>query len=170
MRGLGLECVPQLLLGSLLWTRRSAIGQFCRSPVTVPEVFAKVNSSQFPSGSLTGELTFCISVSVDWSPNGMYLASASFDATVCIWDKTSGGINQTMLFLCFVFHISLRFVVRKELFERRGKTCSASWGRRKNQRSGLGAKMSMGQSDNKSSISTSILVTGKLLTLEKTIL
>ena len=30
--------------------------------------------------------------------------------------------------------------------------------------------MSMGQSDNKSSISTSILGTGKLLTLEKTIL
>ena len=30
--------------------------------------------------------------------------------------------------------------------------------------------MSMGQSDNKSSISTSVLVTGKLLTLGKTIL
>ena len=44
------KCVPQLFLGSLLGTRRSAIGQFfpLRS-VTTPEVFAKINWAQFPS-------------------------------------------------------------------------------------------------------------------------
>ena len=40
--------LPQLFLGSLLVTRRSAIGQiFFLSLVTVPEVFAWVNSAQF---------------------------------------------------------------------------------------------------------------------------
>ena len=44
------KCVPQLFRGSLLGTRRSAIGQFFSvSLVTVPEVFAKVNSPQFLS-------------------------------------------------------------------------------------------------------------------------
>ena len=43
------KCVPQLLLGSLLGTRRSAIGQFFSLSLAVPEVFAKVNSAQFPS-------------------------------------------------------------------------------------------------------------------------
>jgi len=37
--------VPQLFLGLLLWTHRSAIGRFL-FPVTVPEVFAKVNSAR----------------------------------------------------------------------------------------------------------------------------
>ena len=42
--------VPQWFLGSLLGTRRSAIGQFFSlSLTTVPEVCAKVNSAQFPS-------------------------------------------------------------------------------------------------------------------------
>ena len=41
------KCFPQLFLGLLLGTRRSAIGQFFSlSFVTVPEVFAKVNSAQ----------------------------------------------------------------------------------------------------------------------------
>ena len=40
----------QLFLGLLLGTRWSAIGQFFSlTLVTVPEVFAKVNSAQFPS-------------------------------------------------------------------------------------------------------------------------
>ena len=43
------KCVPQLLLGSLLGTRRSVIGQFFSLSLAVPEVFAKVNSAQFPS-------------------------------------------------------------------------------------------------------------------------
>ena len=48
--------VPQLLLGSLLGTRQSAIGQcFSPLPKTVPEVFAKVNSAQFFSRFLCGE-------------------------------------------------------------------------------------------------------------------
>ena len=34
------KCVPQLLLGSLLLTRQSAIAHFFLSLVTVPEVFA----------------------------------------------------------------------------------------------------------------------------------
>ena len=51
------KCVPQLFLGSLLRTRWSAIGQiFSTSLVTVPEVFAKVNSSQFPSRFLSGAI------------------------------------------------------------------------------------------------------------------
>ena len=49
-RGLVLKCVPRLFLGSLLVTRRSAIGQFFSLHlVTTPEVFAKINSAQFPS-------------------------------------------------------------------------------------------------------------------------
>ena len=40
---------PQLFLGLLLRKRRSAIGQLISPPlVTVPEVFAKVTSVQFP--------------------------------------------------------------------------------------------------------------------------
>ena len=50
------KCAPQLILGSLLMTRRSAIGQFfSQSLETVPEVFAKVNSAHFPSGFKSGE-------------------------------------------------------------------------------------------------------------------
>ena len=44
------KCVLQLFLGLSLGTRRSAIGHFFPlSLVTVPEVFAKVNPTQFPS-------------------------------------------------------------------------------------------------------------------------
>ena len=44
-----------LFLGSLLGTLRSAIDQFFSlSLVTVPEVFAKVNSIQFPLRFLSG--------------------------------------------------------------------------------------------------------------------
>ena len=47
-----LERCLQRLLGSLL-SRRSAIGEtFILFPATVPEVFAKVNSLQFPSRSV----------------------------------------------------------------------------------------------------------------------
>ena len=55
--------VPQLFLGLLLVTCQSAIGQFffCLSPVTVPEVFAEVNSVQSPSRFHTGE----------WKPRDM---------------------------------------------------------------------------------------------------
>ena len=43
------KCVLQLFPGSLLGMRRSAIGQlFFLSLLTIPEVFAKVNSAQFP--------------------------------------------------------------------------------------------------------------------------
>ena len=42
------KCVPQLCLGLLLGTRRSAIGQvFFLSVVTVPEVFAKLTRLSF---------------------------------------------------------------------------------------------------------------------------
>ena len=45
------KCLPQLFLRSLLETCRSAIGQFFffLSLVTDPEVFAIINSAQFPS-------------------------------------------------------------------------------------------------------------------------
>ena len=50
-RGLKPKCVPQFILGSLLGTRRSAIVSywpiFSLSLITVPEVFAKVNSTQY---------------------------------------------------------------------------------------------------------------------------
>ena len=64
-RELELKFVSQLLLGSLLVTRRAAIGQFfSRSPVKVPEVFANVSSAQFPSGVKRGELTLTTDLSV----------------------------------------------------------------------------------------------------------
>lgn len=44
------KCFPRLFVGSLFGTRRSAIGQVLSlSLVTVPVVFAKVNSAQVPS-------------------------------------------------------------------------------------------------------------------------
>ena len=50
------KCAPQLFLESLLGTRHSAVGRIPPPPppprlsvVTFPEVFAKVNSTQFPS-------------------------------------------------------------------------------------------------------------------------
>ena len=44
----GTEFVPQLILGWLLWTRQWAIGQLVfLTLITVPDVFAKVNSAQF---------------------------------------------------------------------------------------------------------------------------
>ena len=50
------KCLPQLFLGSLLETRRSAIGQFlCLSLLTVPEVFAKIYSTQFTSRLLSDQ-------------------------------------------------------------------------------------------------------------------
>ena len=43
-------CIPQLFLGLLLGTSRSAIGQlFFPVPKNIPEVFAKVISDQLPS-------------------------------------------------------------------------------------------------------------------------
>ena len=55
-KGTGAEVRPQLFLGLLLVTRRSAIGAFFYlSLVTVPEVFARVNLAQsfsrFQSGA-----------------------------------------------------------------------------------------------------------------------
>ena len=56
-RELDPKCVPQLLLGSSLGARRSAIGQFfSMSPVTVPEILAEVSSPQFFSRYLSGGL------------------------------------------------------------------------------------------------------------------
>ena len=50
-RGLEAKCVPEMLQGSLLKTRRSAIGRFFffRLLVTVPEDFAKINPAQLTS-------------------------------------------------------------------------------------------------------------------------
>ena len=49
-RGLELKCVPQLFLGSLLGTRRIYWPLFFPLlSATTPEVFAKINSAQFPS-------------------------------------------------------------------------------------------------------------------------
>ena len=64
-RELERKFVPQWFLGSLLVTRRAAIGQFfSRSPVKVPEVFANVSSAQFPSGDKRGELTLTTDLSI----------------------------------------------------------------------------------------------------------
>lgn len=51
------KCFAQLILGSLLGTRRSAVDQFVSlSLVKVPEVFSKVNSAQIPSRFESSEL------------------------------------------------------------------------------------------------------------------
>ena len=58
------KCVPQLFVGSFLETRQSAISQFFSlSLVTVPKVFAKVNSYQSPVSEEENShniLTFCL--------------------------------------------------------------------------------------------------------------
>ena len=52
-KGTTAEMRPAILFQrSLLVTRRSAIGQFFASLVIVQEVFAKVNSAQFPLVSI----------------------------------------------------------------------------------------------------------------------
>ena len=51
-----LKRVPLLFLGSLLGTRRLAIGHFLPFPSNSPEVFAKANSAQFPSRCLSGDM------------------------------------------------------------------------------------------------------------------
>ena len=48
-KGLEPKCVPQMFLGLLLGTRRSAIGQFFPVPSNRSKVFAKVNLAQLPS-------------------------------------------------------------------------------------------------------------------------
>ena len=39
--------------------------------------------------------------SVSWSPCGNLLSSASFDGTVCVWDKRKGGEH-----LCVAVHVN----------------------------------------------------------------
>ena len=57
--------VSQLFLISLPVTRHSAIGQFFLLPqVTVPDVFAKVNSTQSPSRFWSGELNALLLFSI----------------------------------------------------------------------------------------------------------
>ena len=52
-KGITAEIRPAILFqGWFLVTRRSAIGQFFPSLVIVQEVFAKVNSAQFPLVSI----------------------------------------------------------------------------------------------------------------------
>ena len=47
------KCLPQLFVGLLLGTHQSAIGHFSLSPVTFPDVFAKVRSIQSPSSFMS---------------------------------------------------------------------------------------------------------------------
>ena len=67
-RGLVPKCVPQLFVGSFLVTYQSAIGQFFSlSLVTVPKVFAKVNSVQSPVSEVENShniLTFCLTLTL----------------------------------------------------------------------------------------------------------
>ena len=56
--GLEPKCVAQLIMGSLLGTRRSAIGQYFPALVTFREVFGEVNFSQFHSRMVTGVCLF----------------------------------------------------------------------------------------------------------------
>ena len=62
------KCVPQLFVGSFLVTYQSAIGQFFSlSVVTVPKVFAKVNSVQSPVSEVENShniLTFCLTLTL----------------------------------------------------------------------------------------------------------
>ena len=59
-----MKCVPQLFVGSFQGTCQSAIGQFFSlSLVTVPEFFAKGNSSQSPVSEVENShniLTFAL--------------------------------------------------------------------------------------------------------------
>ena len=55
-KGTGAEMSPAIVCGIVLGTRRSAIGRFfCLSLVTIPDVFAKINSTQSTSPFLRDE-------------------------------------------------------------------------------------------------------------------
>ena len=85
------KCLPQLFLGSLLVTRRSAIGQFFfLSLVTVPEVFAWVNSARFLLVSKVANVSLFLPVCCfhKWRSRGRW-------DRVCPWVPSYGRCGRT---------------------------------------------------------------------------
>ena len=49
--------------------------------------------------------------SISWSPNGRYLASASFDATTKVWEWKNSSNKIHLSNLCFYFFIYFFFIL-----------------------------------------------------------
>ena len=55
------------------------------------KMLTKEQSDQVISSNISLYDCYGFSSLVGWHPSGTMLASASFDATVCVWDRKDGG-------------------------------------------------------------------------------